>query len=120
MRVLFLSALITLGLCVFVFRHQGDLGVSPVIGQIQRIHTAQVDFYSRHGRYAASLTELSHELAVEQPSGYRLTLEGHGNSYVVRAQPAGSSGPTFFSDETMVIRRSRGSAPASAESDELK
>jgi hypothetical protein len=117
MRFLFLSALITVALCVFVFRHTGDITVTAVITHIKRVHTAQVDFYSRHGRYATSMTELSHELAIEQPSGYRLTLEGHGNSYVVRAEPTGSSGQALFSDETMIIRRARGGAPATAESE---
>jgi hypothetical protein len=70
------------------------------------LQDAQVDFYSRHGRYAASIAELAPELPDGQKDGYRFSITTQGNSYTIRAEPlyprAGAH--TLYSDETLVIR----------------
>jgi hypothetical protein len=121
--MLFLSAIVTVGLCVIAFLSVGERRTIPVIDEIRRVHTAQVDFYSSHGRYANSLAELSPMMLSVESTGYRLTVEGHGNSYTVHAEPLQSTAKdrvTFYTDETLIVRRHRGPGPATAESEPLK
>jgi hypothetical protein len=122
MRMLFLSALVTVGLCILIVRSTGEPYVAVVLSEIKQIHRDQVDFYARHGRYATSLEELSPEMARSQRFAYRLTVEGRGNSYIIHAEPVrppGTDRLTFYSDETMVIRKSRREL-ATADSEPLK
>src|SRR6516162_4296558 len=69
---------------------QHDSQETAAIAAIRTLHTAQVEFYSEYGRYAASLTELGpppsgaaspaaadlvgNDLAVGKKSGYEFTL----------------------------------------------
>ncbi len=76
-----------------------------VIRVIQTIHTAQVQYNSQYGRYAASLGELSalleDDLTRGTRVGYRFMVTGDGDSYIVTATNGNKS---FCSDEKMIVR----------------
>jgi len=112
---------------------------TAAIAAIRTIHTAQVQYYSQFGKYAASLTELGpptsgaagpaaadmigNDLAGGIKSGYKFTVTGNPGGYVINANPEafGSSGSrTFYSDQTMVIRQNYGQEPATPNSPEMK
>jgi hypothetical protein len=123
MRILALTAIATVTLWILVSRSVNDAGASAVIREIHTLQTAQVDYYSRHGRYASSLTQLVPELAKGEAGGYRFRVTANGNSYTIFAEPVkpGVTGRrTFFSDETMVVRESRSREPANTASPEAK
>jgi type IV pilus assembly protein PilA len=109
------------------------------IGAIRTLHTAQVQYYSQYGKYAASLSELGppasgaaspaaadligNDLSGGDKSGYKFTLTGNQAGYVINGNPVafGSSGSrTFYSDQSMVIRQNYGPEPATANSPEMK
>jgi type IV pilus assembly protein PilA len=112
---------------------------TAAIGALRTLHTAQVQYYSQYGKYAASLTELGppatgaaspaaadligNDLAGGDKSGYKFTLTGNQAGYVINANPLafGSSGSrTFYSDQSMVVRQNYGPEPATANSPEMK
>ena len=118
---------------------QHDSQQTGAIAAIRTLHTAQVEFYSRYGRYAASLTELgpppsgaaspsaadliSNDLAVGEKSGYKLALTATPDGYAINADPVAfnsRAGRTFYSDQTLVIRENLGSGPATSNSQELR
>jgi prepilin-type N-terminal cleavage/methylation domain-containing protein len=109
------------------------------IRQIGTIHTAQIQYYSQFGRYAASLTELGppssgqqspaaadlipKTLADGKNTGYIFTVATAPTGYTVTAVPEafGNTGRrTFFSDQTNVIRQNWGQEPATVNSPEFK
>ena len=109
------------------------------IRQIGTIHTAQIQYYSQFGRYAATLTELGPPTSGQQgPSasdlipktladgkntGYVFTVQTSPTGYTVTAVPEafGNSGRrTFFSDQTLVIHQNWGQEPATANSPDFK
>ena len=94
---------------------------------IKTIHTAQVQYQSQYGRYAASLTELGppasgapntsaadligNDLANGEKQGYQFTVAPVPGGYVVNAVPVAynSSGSrSFYSDQSMVIHENDG------------
>ena len=98
---------------------------------ITTIHTAQVQFYSSYGRFAASMTELGppasgaegpsaaglieRDLASGEKGGYKFTLAATPTGYTISAVPTqfGSSGSkTYFSDQGMGIHQHNGQEPA--------
>jgi prepilin-type N-terminal cleavage/methylation domain-containing protein len=106
---------------------------------VKTLHTAQVQFQSQYGRYAASLTELGppasgaptpssadligNDLANGEKQGYRFIVAATPGGYTVNANPVsyGSSGSrSFYSDQTMVIHENYGPEPATAQSKELR
>jgi prepilin-type N-terminal cleavage/methylation domain-containing protein len=112
---------------------------TAALGAIRTLHTAQVQYYSQYGRYAASLTELGppasgsanpsaadligNDLSGGDKSGYKFTLTGTPGGYQINGSPLAfnSSGSrTFFSDQSMVIHQNYGPEPATANSPELK
>jgi type IV pilus assembly protein PilA len=112
---------------------------TAAIKTIQTIHTAQTQYQSQFGRFAASLTELGPpqsgqpgpqsadlidtNLALGEKSGYKFTVTGNPAGYVISAVPVAynSTGSrTFYSDQTMQIRQNYGAEPATAQSPELK
>ena len=118
---------------------QHDSQETAAIAAIRTLHTAQVEFYSRYGRYAASLTELgpppsgaaspsaadliSNDLAVGEKSGYKLALTATPDGYAINADPVAfnsRAGRTFYSDQTLVIRENLGWEPATSNSQELR
>jgi type IV pilus assembly protein PilA len=105
---------------------------------ISTLNTAQVQYNSTYGRFAASLTELgpptsgnanassadliSSDLAAGEKQGYRFTLAASPVGYTITAVPTafGSTGSrTFFSDQSLVIRENYGQEPATANSPEV-
>ena len=112
---------------------------TAAIAAIRTLHTAQVEFYSQYGRYAASLTELGpppsgaanpaaadligNDLSGGEKSGYKFTLTATVEGYAINANPVAfnSSGSrTFFSDQTLVIRENYGPEAATLNSKELR
>jgi type II secretory pathway pseudopilin PulG len=112
---------------------------TAAIQAIRTIHTAEIQYQSQFGRYAASLTELGppasgapnalaagligNDLANGEKQRYRFTVAPVHGGYVVNALPAsyGISGSrSFFSDQTMVIRENDGPEPATMQSKELR
>ena len=118
---------------------QHDSQQTGAIAAIRTLHTAQVEFYSRYGRYAASLTELGpppsgaaspsaadligNDLAVGEKSGYQFTLTATPEGYAINSDPVAfnsRAGRTFYSDQTLVIRENLGWEPATSNSQELR
>ena len=112
---------------------------TAAIKTMQTIHTAQTQYQSQFGRFAASLTELGppqsgqagpqsadlidNNLASGEKSGYKFTVTGNSSGYVISAVPVAynSTGSrTFYSDQTMQIRQNYGPDPATAQSPELR
>jgi len=97
------------------------------------IHTAEVQYYSNFGRFAASMQELGpsvsgadgplganlieRRLASGEKGGYRFTLTATPIGYTISAMPEqyGITGrKTYFSDQRMGIYQHKGHEPASA------
>jgi type IV pilus assembly protein PilA len=112
---------------------------TAAIQAIKAIHTAEVQFQSQFGRYAASLTELGppasggpspsaadligNDLANGEKQGYKFTVAAIAGGYTINATPVtyNSSGSrSFYSDQTMVVRENYGPEPATAQSKELR
>lgn len=109
------------------------------IRTITTIHTAQAQYFSQYGRFAASLAELGPptsgsptaaasdlipgDLALGEKSGYRFVLAPSPTGYTINASPVAfntTGSRTFFSDQTLVIRENYGQEPATAQSKEIK
>ncbi|HYP12973.1 MAG TPA: prepilin-type N-terminal cleavage/methylation domain-containing protein [Bryobacteraceae bacterium] len=112
---------------------------TAAIRQIQTVHTAQTQYYSQFGRYAASMAELGPpasgqagpssadlipgDLALGKKSGFTFTLQGGPAGYAVTAVPEvynNTGRRSFYSDQTLVIRENWGAEPATANSKEIK
>jgi type IV pilus assembly protein PilA len=112
---------------------------TAAIQQIGTIHAAQTQYVSQFGRNAVNLSELGPpasgssgpsgadlipgELAKGIKTGYKFTLEGNEQGYVIHADPVtfDSTGRrTFYSDQTMTKRQNWGKEPATAQSEEIK
>ena len=112
---------------------------TAAIKTMQTIHTAQTQYQSQYGKFAASLTELGppqsgqpgpqsadlidNNLASGEKSGYKFIVTGNAGGYVISAVPVSynSTGSrTFYSDQTMQIRQNYGPEPATAQSPELR
>ncbi len=111
---------------------------TAAIQALKTIHTAQVQYSSQYGRFAATLAELGppttgassaaaadiiqSDLASGEKQGYKFTMTTNGGRYQIVAVPDtfGVTGSrTFYSDDTMVIRENNGPEPATATSKEL-
>lgn len=109
------------------------------IRTITAIHTAQTQYMSQFGKYAATLTELGPpasgnagpsasdllpgDLAQGNKSGFKFVVTGTQTGYSVTAEPTafGNTGRrTFFSDQSLVIRQNWGQEPATAQSKEIQ
>ena len=129
LRVLIASGAIALGLVSASCATNNSERLAHEIAAIQSIrtiHTAEVQYYSQNGRYAASFAELADligpELATGQRNGYQFTLSPNGTGYQITAVPVTfnvTGSRTFFSDQTLVVRQNRGAGPATANSPEL-
>jgi type IV pilus assembly protein PilA len=117
-------------------RHAHDVAA---LKAVQTIHTAQVQYNSQFGRYAASLAELGppasglpnasaadlipSSLAQGDASGFKFTMTGTQGGYIINAQPVtfGTSGSkTYYSDQSMVVHENDGPEPATATSKEVR
>jgi type IV pilus assembly protein PilA len=109
------------------------------IKTITTIHTAQAQYFSQFGKFAATLTELgppasgqpnqsaadliSGDLALGDKSGYKFVMQLTPTGYSVNANPVAyntTGSRTFYSDQNMVIRQNYGQDPATDKSPELK
>lgn len=109
------------------------------IREIQTIHTAQTQYMSQFGKYAATLQELGpppsggpgpsasdlipSSLASGDKGGYTFTMTQTPSGYVINANPKvyNSTGRrTFYSDQSMTIHQNWSNEPANASSPELK
>ena len=93
---------------------------------ITAINTAQVQYYSSLGHYAASLRELGpaangtggfieRDLASGEKVGYKFTVAPTPTGYTVTAVPSQyptSGSVTYFSDQSMRIHVHKGQEPA--------
>jgi prepilin-type N-terminal cleavage/methylation domain-containing protein len=112
---------------------------TAAMGAIRTIHTAQTQYSSQFGRYAASLTELGppasgqegpaaanlipSDLAQGVKGGYQFTVELTPTGYKVTAVPTAFNNTgrrSFYSDQTMVLRENWGADAATASSPEVK
>jgi type IV pilus assembly protein PilA len=112
---------------------------TAAIRQVGTLHTAQTQYYSQFGRYAATLAELGpppsgqataaaadlipEDLMKGKKTGYIFNVQGGPNGYQITAVPEvfGNTGRrTFFSDQTLVIRENWGAEPATVTSKEIK
>jgi type IV pilus assembly protein PilA len=113
---------------------------TAAISQIKTIATAEVQYYSEFGRYAATLAELGppagggaagpasadlipDTLAKGDSTGYLFTLAASPTGYSVTAVPKafGSSGRrTFYYDQTLEVHQNWGREPATAQSEAFK
>jgi len=132
--------LIIITIAVPKFQHAQMLTrETAAIQAIRAIHTAQVEYYSQYGKYAASLTELGppasgapsaaaadvigNDVAGGEKQGYKYTLTSTQGGYIINAVPVayGTSGSrSFFSDQSMVVHYNDGAETATAQSKELK
>jgi type IV pilus assembly protein PilA len=107
--------------------------------EMHNLITAETQYMSQFGRYAASLQELgpptsgqpnpsgadliTKDMAAGLKNGYKYNLQGSPQGFFIQAIPQqfGNSGRrTFYTDQTGVIRQNWGQEPATATSDELK
>ena len=105
----------------------GHNPATAVIASIRTLHTAEVQYYSQLGSYG-ELRDLGPngadlipaELAIGLTVGYRFTLKLSTTGYVVTALPIDNQGPSFYSDETMIMRQGTTTRPASASGPQLR
>ena len=109
-----------------------------VIREIGSVHSAQTQYYSQFGKFAANLTQLGPPvsgadgpeaanilpkvLADGKKNGYTYSLSATPTGYAITAVPDsfGNSGRrTFYSDQTLVIRNNWGQEPATPTSPEI-
>ena len=132
--------LIIITIAVPKFQHaQITARETAAIQGIRAIHTAQVEYQSQYGRYAASLTELGppasgapsmsaadligNDVSGGEKQGYKYTVTANQGGYVITAIPVscGSSGNrTFYSDQSMSVHFSTCPDAASPQSPEMK
>lgn len=88
------------------------------IQTIRRIQVAQAQYHAENHRYARSLAELQLTPTAGLLKLYRFRLEGGESSYEIHADPL-SPGASFYSDQTLVIRQSRGPTAATSVSNPI-
>jgi type IV pilus assembly protein PilA len=103
------------------------------------LHVAETQYMSQFGTFATTLAQLgppasgtatqnaaeliSKDLAEGKVSGYTFTLTATPTGYAVNATPDTFNGTgrfTYYSDQTMVIRRNTTAEPATASSPQIK
>jgi type IV pilus assembly protein PilA len=87
---------------------------------ITTIHTAEMQYYSEYGRYAARLAQLGphgaglidEDLAWGEKNGFRFLLRSIPAGYSVTVMPTSSGKHTFYSNQNMTIHVHDGQEPA--------
>ncbi len=124
-------AIASLVACMLSFpRRVGDrylnIAIMNTVKAIASIHIAETQYYAQTGRWGR-LTDLgsqgadliSPELALGHSASYEIRVAANIEGYEIRAWPRTSecrACPTFYSDQTMTIRSSSRSEPASSSS----
>jgi prepilin-type N-terminal cleavage/methylation domain-containing protein len=110
------------------------------IRTLATVNTAQAQYFSTYGRYAANLQELGPptdggavaasaadlipgDLSLGNKSGYKFEMVGSPQGYAVYAEPQvfNTTGKrTFFTDQSTVIREHNGNERASLNDPEIK
>ncbi len=110
------------------------------IRTLHTVNTAQTQYFSTYGRYAASLPEMgppaggaaptaasadliTQDLAQGNKSGFKFAMVGSPQGYTVNAEPQvfNTTGKrTFLTDQSTVIREHLGSEPATINDPEIK
>ncbi|MFB3775954.1 MAG: type IV pilin protein [Bryobacteraceae bacterium] len=112
---------------------------TAAMGAIRTIHTAQTQYSSQFGKYAATLAELGPptsgqegpsaanlipaDLASGVKGGYKFSVELTQTGYRVIAMPTAFNNTgrrSFYSDQTMVLRENWGADAPTATSPEIK
>jgi type IV pilus assembly protein PilA len=112
---------------------------SSVIQEFQTIHTAEAQYFGQFGKFARSLASLGppvgaasgpeaarlipENLASGKKSGYIFEVRPSDEGYAITAVPKkfGSTGRrSFYSDQTLVIRESWTTEPASVSSPSIQ
>jgi type IV pilus assembly protein PilA len=112
---------------------------TAVINEVKSIHTAQTQYLSQFGKFAATLAELGppasggpgpqaadllpNSLVGGDKDGYTFTLTATPAGYNINANPKtyNTTGRrTFYSDQTMSIHQNWSNEPANATSPEMK
>lgn len=111
---------------------------TAAIAAIRTIHTAQTQYFSQYGKYAASLTELGPPtsgaagpaaadlidgtLASGSKGGHKFTVAGNAAGYTITVMPEAVNvgSRTFYSDQSFVVRQNVGTEPATVNSPEMK
>jgi type II secretory pathway pseudopilin PulG len=115
--------MVIVGIAIPTFRRALTYSQLDVtLGAIRAIHTAQVQYCSQYGKYAASLTELGPpnsgpvgpagaglidaNLASGSKGCYRFTMTGNGAGYAISVLPEANcqGGRAYYSDESMTVR----------------
>jgi type IV pilus assembly protein PilA len=109
-----------------------------VVREVQTVNTAQAQYMSQFGKFAATMAELGPpasggpgpsaadlipgSLAGGEKDGYTFTLAATPSGYTLNANPKvfNSSGRrTFYSDQNMIIHQNWSAEPANASSPEM-
>lgn len=104
---------------------------TAAIRAVGTIQVAEAQFATEHGQYAGSLAELGpgegelipEDLAAGKNNGYLFEVAAQGGGFTIRARPEvfGRTGKSsFYSDETLVIRRNSSAEMATAGSPQIK
>jgi type II secretory pathway pseudopilin PulG len=124
-----LAGLVVLGLIVMAVALPKMVGARRLAQEMAAVHaittlnTAETQYYSQFGHYAAVLQELGPggsalidtALASGEKGGFRFELQSTPTGYTIRAAPIefGTSGThTYYCDQSMAIRQHSGSEPA--------
>jgi type IV pilus assembly protein PilA len=110
-----------------------------VVREVQTVNTAQVQYMSQFGKFAASMAELGPpasggpgpsaadlipgSLASGDKDGYTFILAATPSGYTLNVNPKvfNSTGRrSFFSDQSMIIHQNWSAEPANASSPEMK
>lgn len=110
-----------------------------IVREIQTVNTAQAQYMSQFGKFAASMAELGPpssggpgpaaadlipgSLASGEKDGYVFTLTATPSGYTLNANPKvfNSTGRrTFYSDQNMITHQNWSAEPANASSPEMK
>ena len=115
--------------CTQIGRARMDDNESSAIEQVRELHIAQTQYFTRVGRYAASLKELEEAgiidsaLATGEKKGYRYQLAKAVNGYTITAAPNafnGSGVRNFYSDQTKVIHQHHGRELATVQDPQVR
>ena len=130
MIVLIVIGIVAAAVLPTVKQALADARESTALQHLRTIHTSQVSYFSKYGRFAVSMIELgpppnagliSGELAKGEKTGYRFTIVAAVDDYAVTARPwpPQASARSFYSDSSLVTRYASGQGEATAESPEL-